>query len=521
MCELCDARARKRAVDAVEDFKLEELPSNVSSFTESAVLTPTSYGVDALIGDIPTDLTNQRQKVEDDESLYALLPGTTNATLPVLNELVTWAKSHGAIFHERVEIYLSPTHEVKLRVKPVPFDEAIKDSLPSGTTDCSSAEATTNKINTSCPLPANSHIVTSPFSLSLSYLNALDTLSIFPSHNGTTAPFLKSWMNVVSPSTVGVFFLMQQYLLGGASFWAPYIKSLPQPQFTEVSFSRLLTFGKWGPWSMKWDIEAARKRCECFRMDGEECECANYCRRKGRVPKNPYSPLVHHEANYFDDGGFGVLKWGEKCEDERQWFEYMHGEAREENEEEDEDKDEDEDMDEDAKWEKYWKSIEPVQELYAHEADWVILGPLWEWAQAIFHSRSFPSTILPASAFGDMTRKPAKKGEEMTWVEKIWKEPFPILLPLLDMVNHSPNSKVRTLVNGASERPTAEETFNGGVKERRLVQIGAKDVPSVGLSNEVDIPAGGEICFGYKPRRLEEMLLGFGYERGKRKRWRL
>ena len=49
------------------------------------------------------------------------------------------------------------------------------------------------------------------------------------------------------------------------------------------------------------------------------------------------------------------------------------------------------------------------------------------------------------------------------------------------------------------------------------MQIGPKDAPSLGLSNEVDIPAGGEICFDYKPRSLEEMFLGFGYERGKRK----
>lgn len=239
------------------------------------------------------------------------------------------------------------------------------------------------------------------------------------------------------------------------------------------------------------------------------------------MPKNPHSPLVHHEANYYDDGGLGVLKWSEKLEDERGAFEYMHGEAREENEEEGEKEDGNgdgqEEDDEDAKWEKYFKSIEAVQQLYAHEAEWDILGPLWEWAQAIFYSRSFPSTILPGSAFGDMARKPVKKGEEMTWMEKIWKEPFPVLLPLLDMVNHSSDAKVQTLVNGALDRLTPEETFNGGMKERRLVQIGPKDVPSVGLSNEVGIPAGSEICFDYKPRSLEEMLLGFGYERGKRK----
>ena len=33
----------------------------------------------------------------------------------------------------------------------------------------------------------------------------------------------------------------------------------------------------------------------------------------------------------------------------------------------------------------------------------------------------------------------------------------------------------------------------------------------------MDIPASGDVSFDYKPRALEEMLLGFGYERWKRK----
>lgn len=165
-----------------------------------------------------------------------------------------------------------------------------------------------------------------------------------------------------------------------------------------------------------------------------------------RCQKNPYEPLVHHEANYYDDGGFGVLKWGEKLEDERQRFEYVHGEVREENEEEGQEADDNEGgqeaEDEDAKWEKYWKSIEAMQQLYAHEAEWDILGPPLDWTQAIFHSHSFPSTILPGLSFDDMVRKPLKKGEEMTWTEKTWKKPFPVLLPLLDVVYHPPDARV-------------------------------------------------------------------------------
>ena len=100
----------------------------------------------------------------------------------------------------------------------------------------------------------------------------------------------------------------------------------------------------------------------------------------------------------------------------------MHGEARDENGEEVQEADGNEDGheedDEDAKWEKYWESNEAVQQLSSHAADWDILGPQWDWTQAIFHNHSFPSTIFPGSSFDDMVRKPVKKAEEMTWTEK-------------------------------------------------------------------------------------------------------
>lgn len=89
MCELCDARARKRAVDAVEDFKPAELRSKASSFTESGAFTPASDGGDTVIDGVATDAANKRQMITEDESPYALLLGTTDAFLPVLSDLIT------------------------------------------------------------------------------------------------------------------------------------------------------------------------------------------------------------------------------------------------------------------------------------------------------------------------------------------------------------------------------------------------------------------------------------------------
>lgn len=68
MCELCDARARKRAVDVVEDFKPVELPSNASSFIEGGGgLTSVIDSGDTIIGDINLEATNKRMKIEEDE----------------------------------------------------------------------------------------------------------------------------------------------------------------------------------------------------------------------------------------------------------------------------------------------------------------------------------------------------------------------------------------------------------------------------------------------------------------------
>lgn len=523
MCELCDARARQRAVDAVNDFKPQPKGQSPTLSQDAFATSIESGGSWTLANDPVTqrkrsDETEKSQSVETDD-LYALLPGSSDSTLPVLADLVAWAKSHGANLHEKVEIFVSPTHEVKLRVNTVKHDEAVRETVhASGSnTDCSRATATTAKINVLDSLPANSHIVTSPFAISLSYLNALDAFPTFPDHLGATPRFFQSWIDSVSPRIVGIFFLMQQYLLGDASFWAPYIKSLPQPKVEHLNFLALPTYGKWGPFPLRWDMSAAKQKSTCFDPEVEDCSCRDNfdnCQKVKKMPRNPYTPLKENENTsdeklFSVDGmqGSSVLNWGDGCEEAMQIFIQMH-------EKEWEIPDDDCDA--------YFETMKPVEQLYAFHWEREVVGPLWEWAQAIFWSRSFPSNLIPDAAFGDLLDRSVREDETVTWREKMAKDgPFPVLLPLLDVLNHEPGEwhrpKVRMLVNGSLDRPTTEEMFSGGMKERRYVQIGPKDVPSVGLVNGVDIPAGGEICFNYEPKTLEEMLLGFGYERGKRR----
>jgi hypothetical protein len=118
--------------------------------------------------------------------------------------LVDWALQHGATLHPSIEVYDDVTTGLSFRVRPSATDGLVAAS------------------NGSCDGHAGrGPIVSIPTTLSLSYLNALDSL---PSE------FIKA----VKPHVVGRFFLVQQFLLGKDSFWYPYIQALPQPSDQEA-----------------------------------------------------------------------------------------------------------------------------------------------------------------------------------------------------------------------------------------------------------------------------------------------
>ncbi|KAK1977831.1 SET domain-containing protein [Colletotrichum cereale] len=122
-----------------------------------------------------------------------------------MDELVRWATSHGAALHPSVEVYNDPDTGNSFRASP--------------------AGAGVNPGET---------VVTCPMRLTLSYLNAAATPSPGFHHDdnddaGSASPFPPSFLASVPPHVVGRFFLIHQYLLGSASFWHPYIATLPQP----------------------------------------------------------------------------------------------------------------------------------------------------------------------------------------------------------------------------------------------------------------------------------------------------
>lgn len=75
-------------------------------------------------------------------------------------------------------------------------------------------------------------ITSSPMACTLSVLNALD-VAPFSSH-GSKFPksFLRSY--ALKPQLLQAFFLMEQYLRGEESWWAPYIQTLPTPADLEA-----------------------------------------------------------------------------------------------------------------------------------------------------------------------------------------------------------------------------------------------------------------------------------------------
>ncbi|WYZ43336.1 hypothetical protein EsH8_VI_001035 [Colletotrichum jinshuiense] len=119
-----------------------------------------------------------------------------------MDELVSWAKSHGAALHPSVEVYNDPGTGNSFRVS------------------ADGAGVNPGETVVSCPL-----------NLTLSYLNTTTTPSPGFHHDDTTSgAFPPSFLDAVPPHIISRFFLIHQYLLGKDSFWYPYIRTLPQPQ---------------------------------------------------------------------------------------------------------------------------------------------------------------------------------------------------------------------------------------------------------------------------------------------------
>ena len=117
------------------------------------------------------------------------------ATLKSQTDLIQWIRNKGGFFHEDVEV----AHDLH---------SGFYVQVSHGKT-----------------IQSGTRIASCPMSTTLSVLNAID-IPPFRSH-GTTFP--ASFISKQSFTVVQYFFLMEQYLLGRKSWWAPYISALPSP----------------------------------------------------------------------------------------------------------------------------------------------------------------------------------------------------------------------------------------------------------------------------------------------------
>lgn len=119
-----------------------------------------------------------------------------------IDALVAWAVSNGAVLHPDVRVYQDAATGLSFQVKPTATQPLAGDY-------------------------AADPIVRLPATLSLSYLNA-----IRPETRGDSpgVPLAEAFRAAaVPPHVLGRLFLIKEYLAGAASFWHPYIQTLPQP----------------------------------------------------------------------------------------------------------------------------------------------------------------------------------------------------------------------------------------------------------------------------------------------------
>lgn len=112
--------------------------------------------------------------------------------------LLKWIEELGGGLSEGVEIFDDPTKGKCLRVRQ---DYA-------------------SRIN------GSTSVARCPITATISYMNICNSVEGVPPHGFNPSP---EFINTVEPNCAVAFFLMDQYLRQDASFWAPYIRSLPKP----------------------------------------------------------------------------------------------------------------------------------------------------------------------------------------------------------------------------------------------------------------------------------------------------
>lgn len=293
--------------------------------------------------------------------------------------LIRWAVQHGGFFHEEVEVVLTPEKGYHLVVRR-------NEKLEPG-----------------------SQVVTCPMPCTMSILNVIDAEGGFTCRGIKIPP---AFIQKQPRENVERFFLMEHYLVGKKSWWAPYIATLPTPE--EV---RQMQFEK--PDDLKW---------------------------------------IH---------GTNLASAFEK--QTQQWQAY------------------------------YEQGMEHLQKLnWQNAKSGRLTWDLYRWASTIFTSRSFTSQVLSDTLPADMARPMGRFSRSKTTnfrgrsdvehsdydhLTKLFSEGFPVLIPVLDILNYRPLAQVEW--------------------QARCFYVGLEVLEPV--------ESGSEVCNNYGPRDNETLLLGYGF----------
>ncbi|CAI7604500.1 unnamed protein product [Penicillium bialowiezense] len=126
---------------------------------------------------------------------------SVDPNLEAHTELVSWFTQHGGTFDKTVRITQDALRGVHMQVKADRPDA----------------------------IPRETRVINTPISVSMSWYNAIGYECPKGSFSKHGVDFPRQWIDEIGPEETFAFYLMGQYLRGQASFWYPYLRTLPQP----------------------------------------------------------------------------------------------------------------------------------------------------------------------------------------------------------------------------------------------------------------------------------------------------
>ncbi|KAL9620699.1 MAG: hypothetical protein Q9160_004835 [Pyrenula sp. 1 TL-2023] len=115
--------------------------------------------------------------------------------------------------------------------------------------------------------------------------------------------------------------------------------------------------------------------------------------------------------------------------------------------------------------------------------DGVYTWDMFRWAAMVFSSRGFSSAVLMETHAADIARPYGRDRPEHRALLGVFEQTFAVLVPVLDMLNYRPVSRV----------------------------VWHANANHVGLQILEDLQPGQEVCNNYGPKDNDQLILGYGF----------